>query len=582
MGDEILTPEISGTGETPSRRIGITGDYSLKVPVSTSVSEKGIGHSAGVNLYIPDTFEEGFIIRPEFTISNTEMKLFPTTDSPGTTANQKHLSFKLGFGQYSRFVPQFDDNGFFRFAIFGSTTPMIGAGSSTISQPGRTMGGETFPGGESKTRTWDLSTRYIFGGEIRTGGDVMIKLGAGVDYGIQFDKEGSDSNRVVIAAPIVAEVGLADWSSATSGNTDAEVGTTNIIYALYSMGHGWAQRYMFDKTVSQPMEALSKYGLISPSSDPASMYDVPLLKAGAAFTGGMGNPLATPLRTNTGVFIALTAMRAVGGAAFMATGSTDGRAGGLADLSGSARLLGYAIAGIETPEKRSSFSPDEVRSRQKYVNMGTFILNGGMMVIGAITKSDVLMRGSGNSDVQLGMSQDPINNDMIERTDVGYIPTSLYSGTNSGHRGGVLIHSTWRTKGELKPFMGAVIMSPMLTPGNAMNMPSQDKLFADPSLPSEVGAQFGGEWKTTYTRASAGLDVRSSFGGGSAVAALGGVVRFDLTIPFNGKKDGSGIMLGVQATAHKRLQGSTTTPAGVEEKGWQAEIAPVLGATIHF
>ena len=46
---------------------------------------------------------------------------------------------------------------------------------------------------------------------------------------------------------------------------------------------------------------------------------------------------------------------------------------------------------------------------------------------------------------------------------------------------------------------------------------------------------------------------------------------FDLTFPFNGEADGSGLALGVRATAHK-----------VFPKGSQFEIAPWLGATLHF
>jgi len=217
--------------------------------------------------------------------------------------------------------------------------------------------------------------------------------------------------------------------------------------------------------------------------------------------------------------------------------------------------------------------PENVEARQMYVNLASYAANTAVMLIGAAADSEIAMSGGAGANMGVSMTPDPVEGTTVERTDFGYVPYSAYWGERNGNRAGIIVHKSWHNvpSESFQLFSSAMLLSPMLTFGNIGNMPAQDKQFTSEMLPSSVNASLGLEWKTTFTRLALGVDTCGVSGNEDSAAGVGATAGFDFLIPFNGEEDGSGIGLGVRASAHKLFP-----------KGWDAEVAPWFGLTLHY
>lgn len=575
MSDELLIPAGPTTDEPFSNRWGLSAGCGLRVPISTSISEGGIGGICGLSLDIAENFDEVYSLKLDVPFGTTDQKIFPTTDSAGTKADHHHWAFRAGFGKAERLVTYFGDEGDFRLSLNMATAPMIGVGQSTISRDDYELDGEVFSFDDASSKTFDIGTNYALMAEIRPGGRFpALQIGPALHYGLQYAGEGSEFNRVKLEFMLMASIGYGDASTIGGADSDMELGAMGITQGIYALGHGLLQRYLFTKSISQPMEALDDYGLLDDTGaeDRGSMADVPLLSAAASVMGG--HSLTPPLRAGKGWFWGFAAMQALGGGLFLAVDSTDAKAGGLGDLLGVGRLVSYAIADIEAPDDRLEKEDAEVEKREVFINLAWYAANAAVFLIGAGAKSDVAIVGGTSANNSLAMTPNPTGRNTVERTDVGYVPITAFWGERNGSRAGMIIHKGWHDfpTEKFQLYSSVLFLSPMMTFGNIGRAASQDENYADVMLPTDVGAGLGFEWKTTWTRLSFGIETRGIFGGEKdARAALGGMAGFDLTFPFNGEEDGSGLALGVRATAHK-----------VFPKGAQYEIAPWLGATLHF
>jgi|GEM_PF-2296892 len=578
MGDDVIISVPRYELEEPfGNRWGLTAHYGLRIPLSTTVSEGGVGHSLGAQLEIAEDFEDRYTLALEIPFGTTEQKIFPTTDSEGTTAQHDHWAVMVGLGSVSRSFPKFGDGGQFRFALNSSTTPLIGGGKSTISREDAVVDGENIEFDDSSENTFDVGTNYYLGAEIRPWDrGPALNIGPALYYGLQYAGEGSEFNRVKLELMLMASIGYGDASIISRDEREGRLGPLGITQGAYSVLHSFLQRHMYDKTVGQPMEALDDYGLLGDdgATDRGSMYDVPLLSAGSAFLAGSSPVMSPALRSGEGWYWGFGALGAAGGVYFLAAGSDGAKASGLGDLLGTARLLGYAFAGINSPEERLAMLPEESERRQMWINVASYGLNTAVMLIGAGADSDIAMGGGSGANMGVAMTPNPVEDTTVERTDVGYIfYTGCWTDDVDGNRAGMLVHKSWHDfpSESFQLFSSAIMVSPMLTFGNIGNMPSQDEQFDSEMLTSDVGASLGLEWKTTFTRLSAGLDTRGVFGDEDSKVGVGGIAGFDLTIPFNGEEDGSGLAVGVRASAHRLFP-----------EGWQAEIAPWGGLSLHF
>jgi hypothetical protein len=552
MADEILSPPPAAR-EPLANRWGLVGHYNLRVPISTSISQSGGGHAVGVSAELAERHDERYVLTADVLLGTTDNKIFPSTESAGTTAPEGHTAGMLGFGRFVRNASYFNADGDFKAALSTGTIPQVGVGSTSL-------------GGE-RTKTFDLGTTYALMGEVRPWGGrgPDFRLGPMLHYGLQYGGKNSDANRVRLEFMVAAEVGYGDASARSGTDADTPLGPSGLAYGLFQLGHSFVLRYLFDRAITAPMAALGDYGLVggTPQAGRGSLYDIPLLQAGAAFLGGLGSPLTPTLRAGGPWYWGFTALRAASGTATIATASPDGRGGGVAELLTTARLLGYAATGIETPSKRLSRDPDAVVRREQYIALASYGLNTLFMVAGGLGSQGALAGGGSTANVGLALSPDPVGREMVERSDYGFA-YSFYHGQMKANRGGILIHKAWRdfpTK-RFQFFSEAIFLSPVLTAQRGENYDAT----------SDIGAAIGIEWRTTWTRLLAGIDTRGVFGGGtSAQAGIGGMAGADVIIPFNGRRDGSGISLGLRGAAHKLLP-----------HGSQYELYPWGGATLHF
>ncbi|MFH1830584.1 MAG: hypothetical protein ABH871_07400 [Pseudomonadota bacterium] len=579
MADEILQPAEPAQSIPFSDKWGLGASCGLRIPISTSISEGGFGGVCSVGFRIADTLNDIYVLQAELPFGTTTLKLFPTTDSEGTTAQHSHFAIKAGFGRMSRGPVYFGDEGDYRVGLITGSIPMIGWGSSTISQPDRTLEGETYSFEDTSSNTVDIGTNYLLMGEFRPWGrGPSFMLGPQFRYGLQYDDEGSDFNRIKLEMGIMLDIGYGDASFQSGKETDVEIGALGITQGLYAMGHSFLQRAMFDKTITQPMEALDEYGLLGNegATDRGSMADVPFLSGASALMGGADSSATTQLKAGKAWFWIFECARAGGNALLLATGSTQAQAGGFAGLSNATKLIAYPIAGIEAPDKRLSLEPNDVEQREMIIDLVAYGVNTAAMLIGAAAASDMVMLGAGQANNTVAMSPDPLDRNMVERTDYGYIPYSFYSGSEgSGNRAGIVIHNSWHDfpLENFQLYSSVDFLSPMMTFGNIGTTASQDEPYTDVMLPTDVGAGLGLEWKTTWTRLYFGAKTIGIFGGNDdAKVAMGGQAGFDLVLPFNGEEDGSGIVVGASGTAAVEL------PSGSKK----LEFAPWTGASLHF
>ncbi len=575
MSDNVLIPAAPSEGESFANRWNLSLGCGPRFSVSTSISEGGVGGVCGLSFGIAENFDEVYPFAIDVPFGTTEQKIFPTTDAAGTKADHQHWAFRVGLGKTTRNATYFGDEGDFRLSLNISAVPMIGVGSSTISRDDYELDGETFSFEDASSKTFDIGTNYSLMAEIRPAGRFpALQIGPAFHYGLQYAGEGSEFNRVKLEFMILASVGYGDASTVGGADADVELGAMGIAQGIYALGHGYLQRYLFDKSISRPMAALDEYGLTDPegAEDRGSMADVPFLSAAASIMGGPS--LTPPLRAGKGWYWAFAGAHALGGGLFLAADSDDAKAGGVGDLLGTARLLAFAMADIETPGDRLEKDDSEVEKREVIIDLASYAANSLVFLIGAGTGSEIATVGGISANNSVALSPDPTDRGMVERTDVGWVPYSAYWGERNGNRAGIIVHKGWHDfpAEKFQLYSELIFLSPLMTPGNIGRAASQDENYSDVMLPSDVGAGLGFEWKTTWTRLMFGIETRGIFGGeDDANSALGGVVGFDLTIPFNGEEDGSGLALGGRFTAHK------TFP-----KGYALELMPWVGATFHY
>lgn len=563
MGD-ILIPKR--TKEEPfSERWGLRAAYSFGYDLPTFISPGGMSHNASLDLDLAEDFKHIFPLSLNFSSQSLESKIFD-----GTTTSASRMSGQVGFGRLGRSLPSWNGSGDLTAALLSGSIPMIGGGQSTASSSDRTLDGDTFSSGSSGSRTFDIGSRYMALGEIRPWGrGPALYLGPELMYGVQYAGENSVFNRLNIELRIVAGMGYGDASTRDRGNLDVELGGLGKTQGFYQWLHTALQRYAMAKVLSDPAGELGGGG--TPQGNSGAFVNKPMLEAVSPFAGALSSPLTPALKSGSSWFFAFAAAQAAVAGSSFAYGSRSASVGGVTDFLGIARLMTYPIAGISTPSERLVLGSKIVDRRETYINLGSFALNTGLMLAGALVGSDTMARAGENANIQIaGQPEATQRGSLVDRTDVTISPYTIVRGERSGNRGAVNIHKGWRNS---IMFSSLSLISPQLTPGNMGNHITQDGPYSsDSALPTDIDAALGVEWRTTWTRMLLGLDTKAIYGGGDNLkAGIGMVAGFDLIIPFNGRSDGSGLTIGTRALVHKLFP-----------QGYQVEFMPTIGATIYF
>jgi hypothetical protein len=572
MGDNTTIPAVS---EDPfSNRWGLAPSCGVRIPISTSISEGGKGGVCGISLYIAENFNDRYNFTLEMPFGTYEQKLAPSSDAAEISAQHEHHAYRFGFGKMTRRSSSYSDEGNLRLSFIAGATPMVGKGFSTITRDDYTFSdGETLSFGETSGETTEVGTKFAGAAELRPGGRFpTFEIGPAFYYGIQYGGEGSEFNRVNLELMFLATIGYGDASISNDGEIDGQLGAMGIAQGLYALGHGYLQRYYFDKAVTQPLEALDDYGLAGSSgaSDRGSMADVPLLSAAAAFSGGPS--FSTPLRAGSGGFWAFAGMQAVGGSLFLASESKNAKAGGAGDLLGTARMLSFAIADIETPEHRFARDPADIAKREMRLNLVHYAANTALFLIGASSNSETAMVGGASANNGIAATPNPIERSMVESTDYAWVPTTAYSGKRTGNRAGMQIHNSWHDmpSEHFQLYSSILFLSPMATMGNLGRVKSQTETYANVMLPSDVSAGLGLEGDWTWFRISFGMQTVAIFGGeDDARGAVGGNAAMTLKLPLNGEQNGTGLAFGIGGNANH-----------VVGQGGQFEVIPTIALTV--
>ncbi|HPM42192.1 MAG TPA: hypothetical protein PLY45_07130, partial [bacterium] len=87
---ETLLPKKVETEEPYLQRFRLDGWYGLYLPISTTVSEKGLGHAAGLELGFAESFFDSFSFGVEFDSVETEGRLLPQAGDDGGTFDRSH------------------------------------------------------------------------------------------------------------------------------------------------------------------------------------------------------------------------------------------------------------------------------------------------------------------------------------------------------------------------------------------------------------------------------------------------------------------------------------------------------------
>lgn len=566
MTERLIPKKVEGEGDPLSQRWGLLAGYDFRLGIETPFTEPGTVHAFSVQLDIAEGFGDRYTLRLELPFGESTGKRLPSAPEGATTENS-HRSVRAGFGRVRRFSPYFSGGDLVAAPSF-ATTPTIGKGKTTSTAPTRELDGESYSFGTEEQETWDVGTSYAFALEARPWGRApAILIGPAFYYGVKYAEDGSIYNRVDLEfIPVRIQVGNLD---ATDDASD-ELGPMGIAQGFYALLHGLGQRYLVNRTLADQKERLANYNIkVGEGGDRGSLENLPALEAGAALMGGMGNPQAAALKSGRVGFWVFAAAQAAGGAIFLyKVDGTANNTAGAADLLGSARLLGFPIAGIETPDKRR-MPADEVERREAYINLAGYALNTAVMLFGANQESGVAMMSGANANVQVALTPDPIEGDLVENTSVTYAPKTFLSSDKDGNRGGIIVHRSWHDipSKDVQLFSSVAILSPALTPGNSIEHLSQDEPYEDAHLNSDVDAALGIEWKGTWHRLYGGIDTKAIFGGGDAAkVGIGGVAGFDVLVPFNGKEDGIGLVAGVRVMAHR-----------IFPEGTQLEVVPHVG-----
>ena len=567
-------------------QLGFLGHYALRCPVSTTFSESGSGHEVGLSVTVNPTLKDRYVFKLSFPWGETQGNITTYTEGPGTYTVNSRWSGMVGMGHHRRIAPFYKANGNIWGSVFSLTLPALGVGTVTSGLPDRDVDGEEFTFDDNSVHTFDLSTQYAFGIEFLVN-RFNIMLAPTLNYGVYFHESGSEWNRMHLEFMITAALGYGDKSTLNL-RPRTEASGYEIAYHTYAKLNGIIQSILMMKTLNEMYDRLGDFDFDFGGEDPGSTEDLRILQGASAFMGGMGQASSMEYFLSIGNWNVLPmVLEALGGVLVMATGGGEsGFGSGTGSLLNAFGMSIYMMWGIDTPAERL-----ELREKGKYVYpklLGTALIRygintlaflAGILLVNNNEDSDfgnALLSGGGQANFGVAFGTAPHDSEAVDRTTYSYIPATFYNsdgsnGSDSGSRSGILIQHSWH---KWPVFTEARFLSHGLRLDNLFKRMGVEpgEPYGDDYLPSEVAATLGAHYEHTYFRIGGGLDTAILFGSrGGSTAALGLSLGADVLIPFNGRRNGTGLTFGVRGSVHKYIP-----------DGWAWELTPHLGLTAHF
>ena len=515
---ETLLPKKVETEEPYLQRFRLDGWYGLYLPISTTVSEKGLGHAAGLELGFAESFFDSFSFGVEFDSVETEGRLLPQAGDDGGTFDRSHWALLGGMSKKSRYLPYFNGSGDLAGNFSLRTSSYIGGGVTEMGKDAVELEGEEFKFGNEKGAVAVAKQRYGLLYDIGLGERAVLSLGPELEIGAHYAGDNSIFNKMTLAAMLTVRIGLDDASGLPGGTVDSELGAMGIIYGLYSVAQGYAQSFMINAALTDAQEDLAGYVSMG-GSERGSTADLPMLQAASALAGAGSGNLSTALRAGDWYFAFLAAQAA--GAGFLASDGTSGKTAGVTSILGALRLSGYWMAGIHKPEARLTLTNEEVISRERWISLAGWMASAALFGIGVAAKDDTTIGAGAGGAMSVSMSPGLLERGLVGSMNVSLLPAwYVKNGKGSGWLCGVRIHNSWAD--FIHPNVG--IYNSVMVGG---------PLYGDKELNSSASASMGIEFKLPKDwpvggRFYLGPSVTSIYGGGDDMkGALGMLMGLD-------------------------------------------------------
>jgi hypothetical protein len=567
--EEEEEPQAPSPEEPDGKQWKLALDYNLLVPISTSVSEGGLGHAFNLSYSIGNNSAtyHSFMLGALF--GKTNGKLYASTDVPGSSTENSHWGIMAGMGR-TKYLSRY---------FFSSTSSLIGIDTTSSAQPDRTVGGETFSFDASKKLLFNIKTQYGAGLELRPSSNFILQLAPSLGIGALFDSPGSEWNRLPIEFMLRLSLGYGSGEP-VFGSRPRKPTPMELAYYTFARLHGTAQTILVNKTLSEEAEKAGAF--VGGGGDPGSMEDIRFLTGLSAFLAGFGlaNSRKAYVSFEEYNYFPLVLEIASGILVLGLAGNNSGRGTGGAYLLNAGDMLTYRLMDIDKAGGRERAGEDLHFKLQKAalinaaIKTGLFLIGGLVLYKSSQNDAGLILTSSAlQANQGLAIAADPTDSGAVESTIINYIPATRYyrkskmpNAVNpeelTESRAGISVMSNFEYWFAQMRFLSHALRADNI--GKRAGA-APDEPYGAAMAPTEISVTFGGHYRNRYFRIGGGLDMIMENGSGVGIASgVGGSIGLDVTIPIT---DGFGLAFGVYA--------SICTLLG--QDGYRYEIGPGLG-----
>lgn len=429
MGDRLTSEpskDVNGASLPDWMKVGVDISGIVGYQLDTAISDgDGPVHGFSADVEYAETSKDTYQLYMQMLWGESSGKTLPTG---GEDIPTSHRSILLGLGNEHELESHFGKEGNRAISLTMESQQLIGWGETERSNAytGEGTGGEG---------TLDMSSSVFLNAKVGLGKQFELNIAPGFLYGVEYDGEASDYNRLRLALMMYASLGWGATNITGANEADVKVGPAADVTEFYKIAHAALMRGLINSTLSDQQQAVEEYGLDAGGESGGPLAIVPTFMAASALISGLTDSLGTPLHSD--LFWAFTGAYAVEGMAFTAMEGDAGRIGGISDLLKAARLSTYAMAGIESVEGRGRHSDEENELLEEYANLGSFLFNSGFLAVGQGLDSDVVETGAADANIRVAYNPGQAT-DMVE--DLYIFP----GWAALSDRAALTFHNSWR------------------------------------------------------------------------------------------------------------------------------------------
>lgn len=488
-------------------RLGFEGFCNAYASPSTLVTEEGSGWGCGARLSYQESPSRLYSLGFEYSEGRTEGKYTQSGDVAGVAYDAEQKTYRLHLDSIERSSEQFGLNDELESAFLIRYGRALGFGDRTHSQEDQMIEGEgshsfadNFSSINEFSRTSNFSREWRWGrGALTAGPSIRYRVSNADDY---------TKNRVSFDFMLQASYGIGDSVSKHEELLDEELAFSGVILGFYNLWFDWRMREQMNANLSDPQQDLNDYmgdGMMVGDSD--SMATASFLNALPLYLGASDSHASLALHAGSPWFELLLLSRIVTGAASLSHESTASKVAGGSDMFAASRMALLWFMDVATPERREG-KRSKVKDLETLANIISYLAGAAVLVLGASDDGTAMRVGAG-SNLQVCMSPDPLDYNLLKRTEFGY-GLSAVMGENGGTRGSFVVHNNFE---DSDWFTEARLSSPIIGPSNASNaVEGQDDPYKNTGLDTSVAAIFGKKLVFEDFRLRLGVSTEAIFG----------------------------------------------------------------------